>query len=141
MYGPVGIRKMICTALELSRSPLSFILDVVELVPEDEQYPEGWEEWGTDMTYSNLRAAKQLNVREKWQEVKAKSVDKGDKYWEVFKTDDCDFIVRAGSLYMYLSSTEGFFGKNLSNNYHQLSEWRIVEFLENSLSYLLQKFA
>ena len=32
VYGPKGIRKMVNTALELSRSPLSFLLEIGEFV-------------------------------------------------------------------------------------------------------------
>jgi len=97
VYGPKGIRKMVNTALELSRSPLSFLLEIVELIPDPEQYPEDWGDWKTDFEYQNEVAADL--VMNKSSKVVSSTTDKnGNKYWEVFKREGCDHVVRAGIL-------------------------------------------
>lgn len=40
LYGPLGIRKMVLTALELSSSPLSYTLNIHELFWDEDQFPE-----------------------------------------------------------------------------------------------------
>jgi len=95
VYGPKGIRKMVNTALEISRSPLSFNLDVLELVPEPEQLPEDWAEWGTDFDY---HGRSDLLQNRSCREVAATKTPSGDKYWEVFKSEECAYVVRAGIL-------------------------------------------
>eukprot|EP00088_Acartia_fossae_P068588 TRINITY_DN8735_c0_g1_i1.p1 TRINITY_DN8735_c0_g1~~TRINITY_DN8735_c0_g1_i1.p1 ORF type:complete len:370 (+),score=54.85 TRINITY_DN8735_c0_g1_i1:52-1161(+) len=45
IYGPVGLRKYIATTLSLSRSPLSFRISVIEIIPRDDQYPDNWNDW------------------------------------------------------------------------------------------------
>ncbi len=47
IYGPLGIRRLVTTNLELSRSPLPYKFRVHEIVPAPSQYPEDWEAWPT----------------------------------------------------------------------------------------------
>ncbi len=48
VFGPHGIRKYITTCLELSRSPIAFKLNVHELMPEADMYPDDWNTWSVD---------------------------------------------------------------------------------------------
>lgn len=50
LYGPVGLRKFVRVALELSRSQLGFDYIVHELIPCAEQYPEELQGWQVDHT-------------------------------------------------------------------------------------------
>ena len=81
---------MINTMLELSRSALSYKLDIVELIPVAEQLPKDWEVWGTDFEYHGpAELLQNMGHREVFQA-------EGQEYWEVFKSTDCDYVVRAG---------------------------------------------
>jgi len=93
VYGPLGIRKFVNTALELSRSPVSYRLNVVELVPVKEQLPDDWDEWNTNFEYEGDAARKVHNYEHS---LVTRTPDQ--PHWEVFKSTDCEYVVRAGVL-------------------------------------------
>jgi ribonuclease Z len=63
VYGPLGIRRLITTNLELSRSPLAYKFNVHEIVPAQMQYPEDWASWPTRLECDSETRLEQTSRR------------------------------------------------------------------------------
>lgn len=88
IYGPLGIRKYITTNLELSRSPLAYKYNVHELIPENDQFPEDWDDWPVDHE-CNSKKPLELSYRC----VNKTLNDKGHRFWNVM--EDPEYSVKA----------------------------------------------
>ena len=88
IYGPLGIRKLIATNLELSRSPLPYKYSVHEIVPAACQYPEDWAAWPVNREWDGLVKLEQ--------EARRIERDEESGEWPLF--DEGNFRVTAGPI-------------------------------------------
>ena len=88
VYGPLGLRKLITTNLELSRSPLPYRFCVHEMVPVACQYPADWAEWPVKLEWDSLVKLEQ----------EARRIERAPdcEEWALF--DDGSFHVAAGPI-------------------------------------------
>ena len=63
IYGPLGVRRFVRTALEMSRSLVTYTYRVHELIPIDEQIPEEVKAWKcVESDDSTLHPSEQLGT-------------------------------------------------------------------------------
>ena len=96
LYGPVGIAKMVNTFCEVSRTQFKFRLDIHELEIQKEQCSEDWDSWGSDFSAGPNEKINSTTDLIKFTPPDLESGDNG--YWEVFKSCDSNYVVRAGIL-------------------------------------------
>lgn len=88
IYGPLGIRKLIATNLELSRSPLPYKYSVHEIVPAACQYPDDWAAWPVNLEWDGLAGL----------EGEARRIERDEESGEWPLFDEGNFRVTAGPI-------------------------------------------
>ncbi|KAK8728393.1 hypothetical protein OTU49_009268, partial [Cherax quadricarinatus] len=89
IFGPLGIKRFINTALTTSHSPLNFHYRVNELVPEEVQYPENWEDMNAGVFTSHCHPSELSGSH-----IKATTDSNGNVHWQL--KDDEHWNVTAG---------------------------------------------